>query len=63
MAPRRELITGFGWNSLGIALHQNLALIQISDITGVGGRSFLLVMVNMMIVITIATPESGARPP
>lgn len=50
---RGELFTGFGWNSLGIALHSNLALIQISDITGVGGLSFLLVMVNVIIVITI----------
>lgn len=50
---RGELFTGFGWNSLGISLHRNLALIQISDITGVGGLSFLLVMVNVMIVITV----------
>ena len=50
---RGELFTGFAWNSLGVALHNNLALIQISDITGVGGLSFLLVMVNVMIVITV----------
>jgi apolipoprotein N-acyltransferase len=43
----------FGWNGLGIALHQNVALIQICDITGVGGLSFLLVMTNMMVVITL----------
>jgi apolipoprotein N-acyltransferase len=50
---RSIMFTGFGWNSLGIALHQNVALIQICDITGVGGLSFLIVMVNMMIVITV----------
>ncbi len=49
---RGVVFTGFGWNGLGIALHQNVALIQICDITGVGGLSFLVVMVNMMIVIT-----------
>jgi apolipoprotein N-acyltransferase len=49
---RGVIFTGFGWNSLGIALHQNLALIQICDITGVGGLSFLIAMVNVMIVIT-----------
>lgn len=49
---RGELFTGFGWNGLGIALHENVALIQITDITGVGGLSFMLVMVNMIIVIT-----------
>ena len=48
---RGVIFTGFGWNSLGIALHQNLALVQICDITGVGGLSFLIVMVNVMIVI------------
>lgn len=50
---RGTLFTGFGWNGLGIALHDNAALIQICDITGVGGLSFMLVMVNMMIVITV----------
>lgn len=50
---RGVAFTGFGWNSLGVALHENIALIQVADITGVGGISFLLVMTNMMIVITI----------
>jgi apolipoprotein N-acyltransferase len=50
---RGVLFTGFGWNSLGIALHGNIALIQISEITGVGGLSFLVVMVNVMIVLTL----------
>jgi apolipoprotein N-acyltransferase len=50
---RGVVFTGFGWNGLGIALHDNIALIQICDITGVGGLSFLLVMVNTMTVLTI----------
>ena len=50
---RGVAFTGFGWNSLGIALHKNIALIQISEITGVGGLSFLVVLVNVMIVITL----------
>ncbi|MFZ0708498.1 MAG: apolipoprotein N-acyltransferase [Terrimicrobiaceae bacterium] len=50
---RGVLFSGFGWNGLGIALHKNIALIQICDITGVGGLTFLVVMVNMMIVITL----------
>jgi apolipoprotein N-acyltransferase len=50
---RGVVFTGFGWNGLGIALHRNVALIQVCDITGVGGLSFLVVMVNMMIVITL----------
>ena len=47
------LFAGFGWNSLGVALHRNIALIQITDLAGVGGLSFLVVMVNLMIVITV----------
>ena len=50
---RGVVFTGFGWNSLGTALNRNIALIQICDITGVGGLSFLVVMVNVMVVITI----------
>lgn len=50
---RGMLFTGFGWNSLGVALHENIALMQICDFTGVGGLSFLLVMVNVMAVATV----------
>lgn len=61
---RSVLFTGFGWNSLGVALHENIALIQICDLTGVGGLSFLLVMVNVMIVVTgkrLAVEAGGRR--
>ena len=40
---RGILFTGFGWNGLGVALHQNLILVQIADIVGVTGLSFLLI--------------------
>jgi len=64
---RGVVFTGFGWNGLGVALHQNTALIQICDVTGVGGLSFLLVMVNAMIVLTVKRlsleiGKSGVRP-
>jgi apolipoprotein N-acyltransferase len=49
---REVVFTGFGWNNLGIALHENIALIQICDLTGVGGLSFLIVMVNLILVLT-----------
>ena len=48
---RTWLWGGFGWNPLGVALHQDLAMIQIVDITGVPGLSFLIVFVNLMTVI------------
>lgn len=50
---RGIVFTGFGWNGLGVALRDNLALIQICDITGVGGVSFMVALVNVILVATI----------
>ncbi len=50
---RGWLLTGFGWNALGVSLHTELALIQIVEFTGVGGLSFLLVLCNAIGLITI----------
>ena len=50
---RGWLLTGFGWNALGVSLHSELALIQIVEFTGVGGLSFLLVLCNAIGVITL----------
>ncbi|MEX1118870.1 MAG: apolipoprotein N-acyltransferase [Terrimicrobiaceae bacterium] len=50
---RGTLFSGFGWNGLGVALVDNLPMIQFADITGVGGVSFLLVMVNVVAVVTV----------
>lgn len=49
---RGVIFPAFGWNGLGVALHQNIALIQIADITGVGGISFLVAMANLMLAAT-----------
>lgn len=43
----------FPWNDVGIALSANIPFIQISDLTGVGGISFLVVMSNLMVVASI----------
>ncbi|MEZ5324961.1 MAG: apolipoprotein N-acyltransferase [Verrucomicrobiales bacterium] len=48
---RGWMFTGFGWNGLGVALHDNLVLIQIADIVGVTGVSFFV----MLAITTIAT--------
>ena len=48
---RSWMFTGFGWNGLGVALHDNLVLIQIADIVGVTGISFFV----MLAISTIAT--------
>lgn len=38
------VFTGFGWNGLGVGLHQNHVLIQAADLVGVMGLSFLPVL-------------------
>jgi apolipoprotein N-acyltransferase len=43
---RDRLFTGFGWVSLGHSQYLFLPLIQIADVTGVFGVSFLVVLVN-----------------
>jgi apolipoprotein N-acyltransferase len=43
---RSFLLTGFPWATLGYSQYLNLPFIQISDITGVYGLSFVIVLVN-----------------
>lgn len=43
---RAHLLSGFGWAGLGHTQYQRIALIQIADITGVYGVSFILIIVN-----------------
>ncbi len=43
---RSYLLTGFPWSSIGYSQYKFLSLIQISDITGVYGISFLVLSVN-----------------
>lgn len=50
---RGIIFPAFGWNGLGITQHANIALIQIADVTGVGGISFLVAMTNLMLAATI----------
>lgn len=42
---RGHVITGFAWNGLGAGLHQNIVLIQICDVIGVLGLSFVPVLI------------------
>ena len=50
---RGWLFGGFGWNGLGVALHRELTMIQIADITGVWGLSWLIAFGNLMAVIIV----------
>jgi apolipoprotein N-acyltransferase len=50
---REWLFGGFGWNALGVALHRNLAMIQIVEFTGVAGLNWLVAFCNLMAVIIV----------
>ncbi len=43
---RSWMLTGFGWNSLGVALYRNKAMIQAADLVGVTGLSFTPVFLS-----------------
>lgn len=43
---RTYAFTGFSWGSLGYSQYSNLLLIQIADLSGVYGVSFLIVLIN-----------------
>ncbi|MEP6937892.1 MAG: apolipoprotein N-acyltransferase [Chthoniobacterales bacterium] len=50
---RGVVFSGWGWNTLGHALHGQWPLIQIAEITGVGGLSFLVALVNVIAVTSV----------
>ena len=58
---RGHVFTGFGWNSLGIALHANIPFIQLASLTGVGGLSFLAVLASAIGVATVRRLMIEAR--
>ncbi|MBU2547497.1 MAG: apolipoprotein N-acyltransferase [Proteobacteria bacterium] len=55
-------LTGFPWEPLGAALVPALPLIQVSDIVGTGGLTFLVVLVNMALTgLVIGLRERNRR--
>jgi apolipoprotein N-acyltransferase len=46
------VFSGFGWNGLGVALHDYWPLIQIAELTGVGGLSFVVAFANVIVLTT-----------
>jgi apolipoprotein N-acyltransferase len=50
---RSVVLTGWGWNTLGHALHAQLALIQIAEFTGVAGLSFVVAFTNVILLATV----------
>ncbi len=56
---RTYIITGFPWSLIGYSQYSFLPLIQISDITGVYGISFLVAAVNGLIFDLIGHERTG----
>lgn len=48
---RGWLLTGFGWNGLGVALHRNKVLIQAADLVGVSGLSFTPIFCGVLLFL------------
>ncbi|MDD4980214.1 MAG: apolipoprotein N-acyltransferase [Candidatus Omnitrophica bacterium] len=51
---RSHLFTGFPWVLLGYSQYLNLPVVQIADITGAWGVSFLVMLVNVAIYLAIS---------
>ncbi len=60
---RTYAFTGFGWGALGYSQSENLTIIQIADISGVYGVSFLIVMVNGVLAQVWTAAVQRRRPP
>ncbi len=50
---RSYLFTGFPWALVGFSQYKNLPIIQIADITGAWGVSFLVVLVNAALYLIL----------
>jgi apolipoprotein N-acyltransferase len=58
---RSHAFSGFPWGLIGYSQALNLPAIQISDLTGVYGVSFLVVLVNAAVADVIGMSEPGRR--
>lgn len=54
--------TGFPWFFLGHTQHRYLGVIQIADLVGVGGVTFVVAAVNGLVVDLLTTPLFRGRP-
>ena len=60
---RSFFLTGFPWATLGYSQYLNLPLIQVADITGVYGISFLILLVNSAVYDFISSIGHRERTP
>ncbi len=59
---RAHIVTGFPWCLMGYSQYEHLALIQIANVTGVYGISFLIVLGNGLIFQTFFAKTLPRRP-
>lgn len=59
---RAHIFTGFPWELLGYSQFSNLTIVQIADITGPYGLSFLIMFFNTLIYEMIANPSRERKP-
>jgi len=50
---RSYLFTGFPWSLIGLSQYKNLPIIQLADITGAWGVSFLVVLINVALYLIL----------
>ncbi len=60
---RSYALTGFPWSSVGYSQYRTLSLIQIADITGIYGVSFLVLAVNGACVDLLLTRKRISKMP
>lgn len=58
---RSFAFTGFPWASLGYSQYKTLPIIQISDITGVYGVTFLILLVNGTVLVSAGALARGGK--
>ncbi|MEA2014059.1 MAG: apolipoprotein N-acyltransferase [Thermodesulfobacteriota bacterium] len=46
---KSHLFSGFPWENLAYSQHENLSIIQVADITGIYGITFLIVFLNCVV--------------
>lgn len=59
---RDRLFSGFGWLGLGHSQYKALAVIQIADVTGVFGISFVVMAVNVFLAECLLAQRRPGRP-
>ncbi|NOX32889.1 MAG: apolipoprotein N-acyltransferase [Deltaproteobacteria bacterium] len=58
---RTYAFTGFPWGALGYSQYKNLLLIQVADFSGVYGVSFIIVLVNYLLALTLKSLKKNHK--